>query len=214
MNQYPLLAYISLFSPSIPIIIGIIKLDSRKLERNILLLFLISTFAADFIAFMSFIKDYRINLILMHAYVFVEFLFIMFLISFWQESQSMKKIFRVIYFLYILFWVCAKFTFEPFSGIYSLTTTVSQVILALTAGYTLFVVIGNSTQPLFSIQRFWILLSFVLYYMGTLMFYALQGILVRYSREDIFLVASINWSLKIIFNILLTIGFLCPQTRR
>jgi hypothetical protein len=214
MNQYPLLAYISLFSPSIPIITGIIRLDLRKLERNILLLFLISTFAIDLIAFMSFIKDYRINLGLMHAYVFIEFLFIMFLISFWQESKNVKKMFQVIYLLYILFWIFAKLSFEPFNGIYSLTTTVSQVILALAAGYTLFVVIGNSTQPLFNLQRFWILLSFVLYYTGTLMFYALQGILVHYSREDIFLVASINWSLKILFNILLAIGFLCPQTRR
>jgi hypothetical protein len=53
----------------------------------------------------------------------------------------------------------------------------------------------------------------VLFYAGTLAFYALQGILVHYSREDVFLAASINWSLKILFNILFTIGFLCPQTQ-
>jgi len=125
----------------------------------------------------------------------------------------MKNIFRAIYVLFILFWFCAKFTFEPFNGLYYATATVSQVVLALAAGYTLFVVIGNRVQSLFNRQQFWVLLSIVVYYTGTLAIIALQGILIHYSREDVFLAASINWSLKIIFNILITVGFLCPQTQ-
>jgi hypothetical protein len=61
--------------------------------------------------------------------------------------------------------------------------------------------------------RFWVLLSFVIYYAGTLLIIALRGILLHYSIGILFLVASMDWSLKILFNILFTIGFLCPQTR-
>jgi hypothetical protein len=212
MFHYPILAFVALFSTAIPILAGIYRLGSIDRTMKILILYLIFALSFDIVT-IWLIKGYLINLGLMHIYVFIEFLFVMFIVPFWQESQKMKRIFQVIYLLYILFWFCAKFTFEPLNGLYSVTATVSQVILALAAGYTLFVVIGNRVQPLFSYQRFWMLLSFVLYYTGTLMLMALQGILINYSREDVLLAASINWSLKILFNILLTIGFLCPQTQ-
>ena len=181
-------------------------------EMKILVLFLIIALGIDVISAM-FIRDYSVMLGLMHIYIFIEFLFVMYIISFWQESHKMKKLFQTLLLLYILFWIIAKVTFEPLNGLYSLTASVSQVLLALSAGYTLFMVIGNRVQPLFSHQRFWVLLSFVIYYTGTLMLVALQGILVHYSTEDIFLAVSINWSLKILFNILFTVGFLCPQTQ-
>jgi hypothetical protein len=212
MNHYPMLLYVSLISPVLPIFAATYRLGVINRGMKILVLFLIIALTVDIISII-FVTNNKITLGLMHIYVFIEFLFVMYIISFWQESQRMKKLFQVIYLLYILFWFCAKFTFEPFNGLYSLTTSVSQVLLALSAGYTLFIVIGNRVQPLFSYQNFWVLLSFVIYYTGTLMFIALQGILINFSREEILLAASINWSLKILFNILLTIGFLCPLTQ-
>jgi hypothetical protein len=181
-------------------------------EMKILVLFLIIALGIDIISAM-FISDYSIMLGLMHIYILIEFLFVMYIISSWQESQKMKRLFRVLLLLYALFWFCAKFTFEPLNGLYSLTASVSQVLLALSAGYTLFMVIGNRVQPLFSHQQFWVLLSVVVYYTGTLALVALQEILVHYSTEDLFLAGSINWSLKILFNILFTVGLLCPQTQ-
>jgi hypothetical protein len=74
-------------------------------------------------------------------------------------------------------------------------------------------VIGNRTQPILNDNRFWVLLSFVIYYAGTLLLIASRGILLHYPIEAFFIVASIDWSLKILFNILFTIGFLCPQTQ-
>jgi hypothetical protein len=212
MVRYPILLYVSLFSTIIPIFAGIYRLGSINRTMKILISYLIFAFSFDIIT-IWWIKDYLINLRLYHVYFVVECMFIMSIIFFCQESPRMKMLFQILLVLYVLFWFCAKFTFEPLSGLYSLTASISQVILALSAGYTLFVVIGNRLQPLFSYSRFWVLLSFVIYYAGTLTFYALQGILVHYSTEDLFLAGSINWSLKIIFNILLTIGFLCPQTQ-
>jgi len=143
----------------------------------------------------------------------VEYIFIMSILYIWQESRWVKRFFQALILIYILFWIIAKFTFEPLSGLYSITATTSQVLLTLGAGYTLFVVMGNREQPLINNYRFWVLLSFVIYYAGTLLIIALRGILIHYSLEKFFLAASIDWSLKIIFNILFAIGFLCSQTQ-
>jgi hypothetical protein len=163
---------------------------------------------------MWFIKNYWIDLGLWHIFVLVEYIFLMSIIYFWQETQRMKNWFMTISWIYILFWFFAKFTFEPLSGLYSITASVSQVILALSAGYTLFAVIGNREQPLLSHSRFWVMFSFVFYYTGTLMPTALVGMLFKQPGEAPFPIWSINWILAIFSNILFTIGFLCPQTQQ
>jgi hypothetical protein len=135
------------------------------------------------------------------------------IIYFWQESKKVRKLFQGIIGLYIIGWCYSKVTFEPLNGLDAITASISRVILALGAGYTLFVVIGNNLQSLLNHQHFWVLLSFVLYFTGTLMSVALQGILFSHSSATLHLAWSINWVLAILANILFTIGFLCPQTR-
>jgi hypothetical protein len=135
------------------------------------------------------------------------------IIYIWQESHWLKRFFQALMLVYILYWFIAKFTFEPLNGLYSITASTSQVLLTLGAGYTLFIVIGTRTYLLMNYHRFWVLLSFVIFYTGTLLTIALRGVLIHYSIETLFLAASIDWSLKILFNILVAIGFLCLQTQ-
>jgi hypothetical protein len=204
--------YISVFSSALPIGVGISKIKVLHRGMYILLFYLIFAFAAD-IYFIWFVRGYQFTLGLHHAYYLIEYIFIISIITVWQESRRMKKLFQAIMLLYVFFWIIAKVTFEPLNGLYSVTASASQVLLALGAGYTLFVVIGNRMLPFVNYHRFWVLLSFVIYYAGTLLIIALRGILIHYSAENILLVSSIDWSLKILFNILLAIGFLCPQTQ-
>ncbi len=212
MMHYPVLAYVSIISTIVPLLIGIYNWKSANRELRILVFYLSFVLIVDIII-MWIIKNYSINLGLTHFYFLIECIFIMSIIIFWQESPETKKFFQVLLVIYILFWLIAKLTFEPLNGLYSLTASASSVLLALAAGYTLFIVIGNRVQSLFRNYSFWILLSFIIYFAGTLILIALQEILVHYPREDIFLAASINWSLKILFNFLLTIGYLCPRTQ-
>jgi hypothetical protein len=212
MSRYPLLAYISLFSIILPIGIGIPRIKILHRGMTILLLYLVFAFAAD-IYLIWFARGYQFALGLHHVYFLIEYIFIMSIITVWQESLKMKTLFQALLLIYILFWIIAKVTFEPLNGLYSVTACTSQVLLTLCAGYTLFVVIGNRSQPLINHYRFWGLLSFVVYYAGTLLVIALRGILLHYSIETLFLVSSIDWSIKILFNILFAIGFLCPQNQ-
>jgi hypothetical protein len=150
---------------------------------------------------------------ILHVNTLIEYIFVMYIISSWQESQKMKRLFRVLLLLYALFWFCAKVTFEPINGLYSITSSVSQVVLVLSAGYTLFVVIENHVQPLLRNQLFWVLIAFVLNYTGTLIPTALAGVLFTQPGEALVLLYSINWVLVIFSNILCAIGILCPQTQ-
>ena len=204
--------YFSLFSSIIPIGVGFSRIKTSHSGMKILLLYLISAFAADnYLIWFS--RGYQFTLGLHHIYYLVEYIFIMSIIIVWQQSVKMKRLFYALIILFILFWIIAKFTFEPLSGLYSVIASTSQVLLVIGAEFTLFVVVENRMQPVINDYRFWVLLSFILYYAGTLLIVTSRGIFVQYSIETIFLIASIDWSLKIIFNILLTIGFLCPQTQ-
>jgi hypothetical protein len=137
----------------------------------------------------------------------------MLIISFWQETQNARWFFRIIAVFYLLFWSYAKLTFEPFNESYYLTGSVSNVMLALSAGYTFFIVIGNRVQPLLSNYRFWILLSFVLYYICTLLPIALQSVLLSHSAKMLSLAWSITWIASVISSLIFAKGFLCPQTQ-
>jgi hypothetical protein len=159
------------------------------------------------------IKDYWIDLGLWHVNVVFEFVCIMSIILFFQELKVMKRLFKLLLPAYLIFWLCAKFTVEPFNGLYSITVSASQVILALSAGYTLFIVIGNNMQSLLNHQRFWVLLSFVIYFIGTLIPLTLTGLLYYKLGESLLSLWLINLIVIIISNILFTISYLCPQTR-
>jgi hypothetical protein len=212
MDQYPPIMYISVFSSLVPVSVGISRIKILHHGMKILLFYLILVFAAD-IFLTWFVRGYQFTLGIVHVYYLIEYIFIMTIISIWQESYRMKRFFQVLILLYVLLWFIAKVTFEPLNGLYSITASTSQVLLALGAGYTLFIVMGNRMQSLIYNFRFWVLLSYVFYYAGSLLVIALRGILIQHSTETLFLVNSIDWSLKILFNILLAIGFLCPQTQ-
>ena len=212
MNRYPLLAYITIFSMVLPIIGGIIKFTTVDRGMKILFLYLLFAFTADIIL-MWFVRGYQLQVGLIHLYYLVEYVFIMSIISLWQESQRMKRIFHALILFYVLFWVIAKVTFEPLSGLYSFTASTSQVLLTVCAEYTLFLLVRSQIPPVITIDRFWVLLSFVIFFAGTLFTIASRGILIHFPVKTLFVFASIDWSLKILFNILLTVGFLCPRTR-
>jgi hypothetical protein len=213
MYHLPPIAYVALFSQLLPICVGIIKKQRSQPGITILFYFLVTTFVADNIL-IWFFQGHPYHLGLIHVYFLIEYIFTVSIILVWQESRRMRMVFQALLLLYIFFWITAKFTFEPLNQSFSLTASISQVILSLGAGYTLFVVIGNRTQALIHYNRFWVLLSFIIYFAGTLLIIALREILIHYSIETFFFINSIDWILKIFINILFAIAFLCPQTQK
>jgi hypothetical protein len=212
MYRYPLIAYLSLFSPIIPICASILKM--RTLQRDMIILSFYMVFALTSDVFlMWFAKGYKFQIGLYHFYYLIEYIFIMSILVIWQESHMMKRIFQASILSYMIFWIIAKLTFEPLDGLYSYIASASQILLIIGAETTIYSVIGKQLQPITKDYHFWVLISFIFYYAGTLLTIASRGLIIHYSIEALTLVGSIDWSLKILFNILFAIGFLCPQTR-
>jgi len=140
MNRYPLLMYIALFSSVLPISVGISRIKILHRGMIILFIFLIASLVAD-IYFLWIARGYELILGLHHVYYLIEYIFIMSIIAVWQETPRMKRLFQLLILLYVLFWIIAKVTFEPLTGLYSVIASTSQILLVIGAEFTLFVVI-------------------------------------------------------------------------
>jgi hypothetical protein len=209
LNYYSIIAYIALFSVILPIYFSFLRFKVLDREMKILLLLLLVGFVTDLLSVL-FLRSQFVPW-LVQLYIPLEAGLVLLIISSWQTSQKLSKFLKLIIGFYIVFWFCAKITFESFNSTYYLTGTVSSVILTLTAGYTLFIVISERLQSLHRDKRFWVLLSFVLYYTGILLPVTLQSILVSYSKESFLIAWSITWILATFSHIFYTIAFLCPQ---
>jgi len=209
LTQYPILLNISILSLLLPILAGLFRLRTLSWELKLLVVYLLLGFI-----FAVVINWFFNNIIIMHVNTLVEYIFMMYIICAWQESQKMKRLLNLILWFYILFWFFSKITYEPINGLFSITSSISQAIIALSAGYTLFVVIENYSQSLLQYARFWILIAMILNYTGTLIPTALGGVFFTQPGKDLYLLYSINWVLIIFSNILFAIGILCPPTRQ
>jgi hypothetical protein len=211
MTQYSILLNISIISLLIPIIAGAYRLKVLHWELKILVFYLFLGFV---IAIINWYNDDKWTRIVINIYTIFEYIIIMLIIGSWQNSRKNKRLFSIILLTYIPFWFISKITFEPITALFSITSSISQAILTLSAGYTLFVVIANYAQSLLLYQRFWILIALIINFSGTLMPTALTDVFIVKDRGALILLYSINWVLIIISNILFTIGILCPPAQQ
>jgi hypothetical protein len=212
MAQNSILLNISIFSILVPVFAGIFRLRILSRELKLLVFYLIYGFIIAIVISLFFGNKWI--MMVLHISTLIEFVIMMLIIWTWQESKKMKRLLNIILLSYIPFWIFSKIVFEPISGLYPVSASIYQAILALSAGYTLFVVIENYTQSLLQYARFWILIALILNYTGTLLPTSLVGVIFTKPGEDVNLLYSINWILVIISNILFTIGLLCPPVRQ
>jgi hypothetical protein len=208
----PMLEYLAIASYVMPLPAGMLKYRMLSREMKILFYFLIIGLVTDVLSLWQYLGPRSAHW-LVHVYIIIEFVLLMVLISFWQESRRVNRIILLLTGFYAGFWILAKCTFEPFNGIYYLSGSISAVLLTLCAGYTLFIVIEQRSQPLFRYDRFWVLLSLVINYTGSLLPIVFAGIVFAHSREYLFRLWSITWIATILSHLLFMVGFLCQKTR-
>jgi drug/metabolite transporter superfamily protein YnfA len=211
-KAYVAFAYLTFFSSLIPILTGILKFRSVDQGAKLVIYLLSFGFLIDLFTFWP-ILGYKIIPWFSRFYFLAEFITILFIFSLWQHSKKAHKIKWLLMGAFSIFWIAAILTFEPFNTPCIITAAVSRIILTLAAAYTLYIVFENSNVSLSKNQRFWILLSFIFNFSGTLLPIIFVGVLFGHSRESLYIAWSITWCLAIISDILFTIGFLCPQTQ-
>jgi hypothetical protein len=212
LTNYSVFAYISFFSCLIPIFAGVLKFRSVDQGAKLVIYLLSFGFFIDLFSFWP-IFGYKIIPLFSHVYVLIEFVIVLSIVYFWQHSKRVRKTIRLIMGAFPLFWIAAKLTFEPFNMPCIITSSVSAIVLILAAAYTLFIVFENSDGSLLKNQKFWILLSYIFYFSGSLLPSIFEGVLFGHSKEFLHMAWSITLFMAITSNVLFTIGFLCPQTQ-
>ncbi len=212
ITDYPVFLYISTFSCLIPIFTGVFKFKSINQGAKLVVLLLSLGFLIDLFSLWP-IFGYKIIPLFSHFYGLVECIIVLFILSLWQYSKRICMAIRFTIGAFILFWIASKLTFEPFNTPCIITASVSRIILTLAAGYSLYLIFENSQRSLLKNQIFWILLSFIFNFSGTLLPFIFEGVLFGHSKDFLYTAWSITWFLTLTSNVLFTIGFLCPQTQ-
>jgi hypothetical protein len=204
--SYPILGYCAIVSYSIPIAIAIAKYKFLNREFTTVLYLLLIGCVTDVLSLWQYFGT-KVAPWLVHVYILIELFLVMSILWSWQKSIRMKRAFMILTGLYVIIWLTAKVTFEPFGGVYTFTGSVSNVMLTLCAGFTFFLVFESVKQPIMSNDRFWILLSMLFNYAGSLLPLAFLGVVFTHSRENVFTMWSIMWVLATISHLLYAIGF-------
>ena len=138
LKAFPVFAHLIFFFTLIPIFTGIIKFRSVDKGARFVIYYLSFGFLIDSLSFWP-ILGYDILPFFTHLFVLVEFVIVLFIFSLWQYSKAARKVIRFAIGTFILFWIAAKLTFEPFNMPFNITAAVSAILLTLAAAYTLFV---------------------------------------------------------------------------
>jgi hypothetical protein len=105
------------------------------------------------------------NYIAFHFFTIIEFLLLIRVFIFFQTSDLMKRLLSGVAVLYCALWILSKFRIENFQELDFFSVSISQLILAFTAVYTLFQQAYKPKGKLHNTSQFWVSLA-VLYYAG------------------------------------------------
>jgi hypothetical protein len=131
----------------------------------------------------------------------------------WRPNRVYGFSLIVSFVCFIVFWIIAKFTFEPLTRGDDITSVVSAIIILIASMYIMIYLLKEITELWQNDPRFWVSAAFIIYSAGTFFLFFLFTYMLQFSREVLFIVYPINWVLIIISHILFARGILCkvPQ---
>jgi hypothetical protein len=148
------------------------------------------------------------NLWLIQLYHVTAVIVTMLVLTGWQHPGRMRMVQQVSAALYTLFWVIAKFVFEPITGADQFTHTIASVIILCSSIICLFQIVNEVNTALLSDCRFWIAGGVMLYYAANVALFSGSGNLIQLSAMDAALIWNIHWGVSILVNLLFARGFI------
>ena len=181
-------------------IMGIYMYKNLSRIMRILLYFtIISLFLNISIYYVGFY--WKNNLWIFHISTLIEFSFLAYIFSCWQEKTIIRKIFRAGIFGFAVIWIISKIFFEDFSAVDNYTSSISNAVLTGMSAFTLITSAQDGSKPILSDPRFWVSSGVLIYYAGTFFTLALSNALPQLAISD----ASAMWA---IHNIMAIISYL------
>lgn len=208
--EIPILAYAAGFAALLPVGAGLLRIRSLDGRMKILLvMFAIGAINVSLEFILAF-QGIR-NLFLAHFYLLIEFLFFIWVCSLWVEKPE-RNVLRVLFILFIVFWIVSHLFFESFDSPAYYTSFLSKVLYSGICIMLLHKFSAASERTILLDPRFWILAGLLLFATGGIMFSFLRSIIDTLPLDGLLLAYSIHWIISIVTNLMYAIGFLCkPQ---
>jgi hypothetical protein len=150
------------------------------------------------------------NLPMFHAVTLAQMIFVSAMFYMIHQERAHKNIIAGVGLAYLAGWIISKFTFEPFSQHDTITAPIAGGILCI---YSVLTAIkfdlfrfkkGMTADP-----RLWFVYAVFVYFMGTLVPYAIIGDLLNSNIEEFIKWFFPGWGVTILSNLLFTGGLLC-----
>ncbi len=202
----PLSSFVSIVSGLMPLFVGLLFFRRLGKDMRLLILLLTLGFALDVASIpMAILKVSNIWLI--NLYFLVDYSLLVLILSYWQDQPRVGKLFRVSIAPMVTLWAASQAVLGSLDQFNFFVRTLECILLSSAAIYTLWRIGLISTNlPLSRDYRFWVSLSVLIYFSGTIFLYAF-GFLI--NTELMSTAWVIHSGLNVTANLGYTGGFLC-----
>jgi hypothetical protein len=184
----------------------------RNLPRSLKMLAWLVAYNSIEITLQWILASHNIhNLWLGHFYTLFEIIIVYMIFSSWMKKHQLRLIMALCVSAFVLFWIIAKFTFEPLSHFEGWTAPVSRIIQITFAVFILVDIVKESDVIWTSDPRIWVVAGFFIYATGSLFIFALFSKMLEISPDRLKLMWPLNWILMTISNLSYARAFLCKS---
>jgi hypothetical protein len=204
----PFLALVSFISSPLPVIVGWIRRKYLSRGSRIflgLLSFYLLVLAAQLVMMFNYIN----TLWTTQLYTLMEFCIIAAVYFVESDTRFIRNAIRWSIYVFCVFWIIAKFSFEPMTLYDNYTGPFAAVLLSVMATYKLIELLRESRDSVFKKSMFWISTGIIVYYVGTMPLVSLANMLLTRPLEEFANFWRINWGLAIVSNLIYTKAFTC-----
>lgn len=154
------------------------------------------------------------NYFLLHFHTPIDFLLIILFLFHFISKKYSNLLNWIIISGYLIFWLIAKFTFEPLVIVDNYSSSIARGIVVLVATYAFLMRAISSNRSLSKDPVFYAMIGILIYYGGSLFVEASSNLIFAQDLETANILWKIHTILHILFDISCVIAFLMIERGR
>jgi len=208
--QLPFLVQLDSLSILLPIVVAIFLW--RRLDQALRIFFFFQVISLAITIWMTFLAaNRRNNLWLIQIQTPIEFGFLIWIFSIWQTNSVARNFYRLTIPVFVSLWALLAVFFEKFGEFNTVSKPTEAILLIGASAYSLYQVNKEKIEALFVQPSFWIGSGALIYFTGTVLFFAVTNLLLRHSPEELRIASFAVSLMNTVANILYARGFLCKR---
>lgn len=198
------LAIAAILANLLPIFCGLYWYTHVKKEFKLFLYFLMISFIFSMMMMLFSFRGNN-NMFVLHFYTLFELIFIVYILSQWQNRIRSRILLLLTYIPFLIIWLIVKIFIEDPTNFDNISSSLSSAIITVISAYTLLGLVKDWGKPIEN-AVFLIVSGFLIYFSGNLVLFALSATVLSSSWV-------IHNGLAIVSDLFYTGGFLALRHR-